>query len=243
MGRHACVVGRSGPWGGALAELLLRAGARVSSDQADAAEGARLAGPVIGAAGLEERLAVAEQRWGAIELLCFVAAPPVAGSVVSATLDDWDEAFARTLEPLMATIRCALPRLAAQPAAQFIAALPLAGLLPDERCGPDSVVLRAAVGLIESLRAELDPQGARVSLLLLPPRPSSVSEEGASEHELGMEVLERLTRNRLYIIPGPSPRLRAALQEYFCGIEECIGRAGIGGPLPEIPMGMVYRLG
>lgn len=186
---------------------------------------------------------MAEQRLGAIDLLCFVAAQPVEGSVVSATLDDWQEAFARTLEPLMATIRCALRRLSGKPAAQFLAALPLVGLLPDERCGPDSVALRAAVGLIESLRAELDSQGARVSLLLLPPRPSSVSEEGASEHELGTEVLERLTRNRLYIIPGPNLRLCAALEEYFCGIEECIGRAGIGGPLPEIPMGMVYRRG
>lgn len=241
-GRHALVVARSGHWGRALAEVLLRAGARVSSDQADPAEGAWPGGPAITAASLEERLTIAEQHSGAIELLCFVAAEPLAGSVASATLDEWDEALARTLEPLMATIRCALPRLAAQPAAQFLAALPLVGFLPDERFGPDSVALRAAVGLIESLRAELDSRGGRVSLLLLPP-PGSVPEAGVSEHALGTEVLEGLTRNRLYIIPGANPRVRAALEEYFRGIEECIGRAGIGGPLPEIPMGMVYRRG
>jgi NAD(P)-dependent dehydrogenase (short-subunit alcohol dehydrogenase family) len=225
-GKHAFIVGQGGRWGTALAEALLGAGARVSSGQADAA--------------LEAALSRAEQHLGRVELICFVAADPAAASVC-ATLDEWDAAFARTLEPLMATIRCALPRLAAQPAAQFLVALPLLGFLPDGRFGPDSVVQRAAVGLVESLRAELDPEGGRISLLLLPATRSSAPDQGTSEHELGKEVLEGLTRNRLYIIPGRNPGLRAAFGEYFRGIEECVGRAGIGGPLPEIPMGMVYR--
>src|SRR5579883_706964 len=93
-GRHAFVIARSGRWGRALAEVLLRAGARVSSDQADPAEGAWPGGPAITAASLEvsleERLTMAEQRSGAIELLCFVAAEPFAGSVASATQDEWE---------------------------------------------------------------------------------------------------------------------------------------------------------
>jgi NAD(P)-dependent dehydrogenase (short-subunit alcohol dehydrogenase family) len=174
-GKVAVVTGGGGGIGAALAGRLVAAGARVvvadlDGDRAHAvasALGDAAAGTgadVASEADLRAVLALAEERFGPVDVFCANA-----GISGPTGLGDSDEQWARTIDVnVMAHVRAArllVPGWLERGSGYFVATASAAGLLTQIGAAPYSVTKHAAVGFAEWLSVTYGDRGIAVSCL------------------------------------------------------------------------------
>jgi NAD(P)-dependent dehydrogenase (short-subunit alcohol dehydrogenase family) len=174
-GKVAVVTGGGGGIGAALAGRLVAAGARVvvadlDGDRAQAVAaglGDAAAGTgadVASEADLRDVLALAEDRFGPVDVFCANA-----GIIGATGLGDSDEEWARIVDVnVMAHVRAArllVPGWLERGSGYFVATASAAGLLTQIGAAPYSVTKHAAVGFAEWLSVTYGDRGIAVSCL------------------------------------------------------------------------------
>jgi NAD(P)-dependent dehydrogenase (short-subunit alcohol dehydrogenase family) len=174
-GTVAVVTGGGGGIGGALAQRLAAAGARVVVADLDADRAATVASAlgdaavalgcdVSRSADLERVLALAQERFGPVDLFCANAG--VGGGV---GLGDSDEEWARTIDVnVLAHVRAArllVPQWLQRGSGYFVSTASAAGLLTQIGAAQYSVTKHAAVAFSEWLSVTYGDRGIRVSCL------------------------------------------------------------------------------
>jgi NAD(P)-dependent dehydrogenase (short-subunit alcohol dehydrogenase family) len=174
-GKVAVVTGGGGGIGAALAGRLVAAGAQVLVADLDGEralavaealgeQAVGLGADVAAEADLRKVIALAEERFGPIDLYCANA-----GISGGTGLGDGDADWARTIDVnLMAHVRAAqllLPGWLERGAGYFVATASAAGLLTQIGAAPYSVTKHAAVGFAEWLSVTYGDRGIAVSCL------------------------------------------------------------------------------
>jgi NAD(P)-dependent dehydrogenase (short-subunit alcohol dehydrogenase family) len=162
------------------------------------------------------------RRYGPVHLLCNNASLGLSAGIARAAYRDWDQALAVNLGGVFNGLHTFVPRMLAQDdPAHVVATSSMSGLLPVGGAGLYNTTKVAVVGLMESLRAELDDEDIGVSVFCpglvhtnLPsgdvdrPRPP-----GMDPLEAGQQVLRGVRDNDLFILSHPE--FRDGLQERF----------------------------
>jgi NAD(P)-dependent dehydrogenase (short-subunit alcohol dehydrogenase family) len=174
-GKVAVVTGGGGGIGGALAVKLVAAGAAVVVADLDVARAQAVAGPlgdravgmggdVASEADLRTIIALAEERFGPVDLFCANA-----GISGGTGLGDGDADWARTIDVnVMAHVRAArllVPGWLERGVGYFVSTASAAGLLTQIGAAPYSVTKHAAVGFAEWLSVTYGDRGIAVSCL------------------------------------------------------------------------------
>jgi NAD(P)-dependent dehydrogenase (short-subunit alcohol dehydrogenase family) len=163
-----------------------------------------------------------EKHHGPVHLLCNNAGVAQATGLVRATYRDWDQGIAQNLGAVFNGVHTFLPRLIAQDdPAHVVATSSISGLLPVGGAGIYNTAKVAVVGLMESLRAELEGEDIGVSVFcpgLVHPNLPVVDTErlrppGMDPLEAGQHVLRGVRANELFIVPHIE--FRDGLQERF----------------------------
>ena len=147
---------------------------------------------------------------------------------------DWTATLSTPLKRCFKVLNAAGRHLVARrPAGSILAVLPSMALVADPARGKQSTFLRALLGLLESLRAELLAGDVRVTIVFYDP-----------DRDDGPALAERC---KLAIQERPLYRLSPDLsddviEDYFRPMFEAFDRTAHGPPLPEIEaMGAVYK--
>ena len=176
-GRVAMVAGASRGLGYAVAEALVREGARVSiasrDEQAIAAAAARLGGDVLAmAADVRSADAIGQwaagtaQRFGGVDLLFTNSGGPPAGPAVSFDDAAWQEAADLLLFSTLRMVRAAVPLMQARGGGAILMSTSSSVKEPISNLGL-STVLRASVSaLAKTLAIELAPSKIRVNQII-----------------------------------------------------------------------------
>jgi NAD(P)-dependent dehydrogenase (short-subunit alcohol dehydrogenase family) len=134
-------------------KLLAGAGDRVHAISVD----------VTDRAAMEKAAEETVKVFGKVHVVVNNAGVGVIGGLSTATYDDWDWAMGVNLDGVFNGIRTFLPRIKAHgEGGQVIATSSLAGLLGHGPAGVYTATKFAVVGLMESLRAELDGSNANI---------------------------------------------------------------------------------
>ncbi len=189
-GKTAIVTGGAAGIGLGISRALLAAGMNVAIGdvQADALERAPEA---LG--GTQERLLVAhldvtdpegfarfadavEARFGNIHLLANNAGVVVSGPIQQASASDWDWVIDVNLRGPVNGLLAVLPRILAHgEGGHIVNTASTSGLLPHAGAGIYVTTKAGLIGMSESLRSELEPQGVMVSVLCPGPVRSDIS--------------------------------------------------------------------
>jgi 3-oxoacyl-[acyl-carrier protein] reductase len=176
-GKVAMVAGASRGLGYAVAEALVREGARVSiasrDEQAIAAAAARLGSDVL-AVPADVRSAEAVLRWaaetdrrlGGVDLLFTNSGGPPAGAAISFDDAAWQEAVDLLLFSTLRMVRAAVPLMQARGGGAILMSTSASVKEPIPNLGL-STVLRASVSaLAKTLAIELAPSKIRVNQII-----------------------------------------------------------------------------
>jgi NAD(P)-dependent dehydrogenase (short-subunit alcohol dehydrogenase family) len=179
-GRVAVVTGGAAGIGLALAQAFAARGAKLALADVDEAALAR-AERELGAAGAEalgvptdvtRRESVAAladaviARFGAVHLLCNNAGIALLGPLVGADPGEWRKAMDVNFWGVVHGVDAFLPRMLVQGSGGHVVnTASMAGLVGMQGLGIYCATKFAVVGLSESLRRELEPQGIGVSVL------------------------------------------------------------------------------
>jgi NAD(P)-dependent dehydrogenase (short-subunit alcohol dehydrogenase family) len=173
-----------------------------------------------------------ERRHGPVHLLCNNAGIALPTSVVRASYREWDQGLAVNLGSVFNGIHTFLPRmLAREGPAHIVATSSISGLLPVGGAGIYTTAKVAVVGLMETLRAELEGEDVGVSVfcpgLVHPNLPATDTDRprppGMDPLEAGQLVLRGVRNNDLFILSHPE--FREGLQERFDAILASVGEA------------------
>ena len=152
----------------------------------------------------------------------------------AADFADWTATLGTPLKRCFKVLNTAARHMVARKQAGLIlAALPSMALVADPRRGEQSTFLRALLGLLESLRAELLTSDVRVTIVFY----DADRDDGPALAERCELAIEERPLYRL------SPDLSDdVLEDYFRPMFEAFDRTPHGPPLPEIEaMGAVYK--
>jgi NAD(P)-dependent dehydrogenase (short-subunit alcohol dehydrogenase family) len=243
-GRVVLVTGGGNGIGAALARAFAARGARLVLADLDEAALARVAGALtaggtevltqptdVGERGQVEALAAAaEQRFGAIHIVCNNAGVAAYGDILHATHADWTYVLRVNLWGVIHGVETFVPRLVAQgPGGHIVNTASMAGLVGMRGLGVYSVSKFAVVGLSEALHRELAERGIGVSVLCpmmvatdltatsernrpralrnpaAAPLPAAEAMAGQTitPEEVAARVLRGIERNDLYIFTHP----------------------------------------
>jgi NAD(P)-dependent dehydrogenase (short-subunit alcohol dehydrogenase family) len=184
---------------------------------------------------------------GAVHVLCNNAGVCVEAPVADGSDDDWDWLLAVNLQGVRNVVRAFVPRLRAQRAeAQIVNTASFNALIPTGFLGIYTTTKFAVLGLSESLRQELAPDGIGVSTLIplgvntrldesqrnrpagqaRNPQAMKASESalraGQDPEAVGQAVLRGVQQGARFIFPDGSmlPILRAQLGAILSAMEE-----------------------
>jgi NAD(P)-dependent dehydrogenase (short-subunit alcohol dehydrogenase family) len=167
----------------------------------------------------ERLVAVAEDRYGPVDLFCANAGIP-AGGGVDAPLDRWQQAWDVNVMAHVHAARAVLPSMLARGEGYLLHTASAAGLLTNIGAAPYSVTKHAVVGLAEWISIThgeagigvscLCPMGVRTDMLLggvEDPAGAVVLAQGAMEpEEVADTVVEGLNAGQFLILPHPEVR-------------------------------------
>jgi NAD(P)-dependent dehydrogenase (short-subunit alcohol dehydrogenase family) len=183
----------------------------------------------------------AEEAFGHVHVVVANAGVGILGPIKTAGYDDWDWGLGVNLGGSVNALQTFLPRMVGHGEEGHIAfTCSMAGLLPVNGASIYVTAKAALVGLVESIRGELAPDGIGVSAFCPGPVQSNIRESGRTrpEHyrgdsgylefeqhleqrpnsplwmdplECGRRVVEGIRRNDLYILTHP---------EFGDGVEE-----------------------
>lgn len=176
-------------------------------------------------------VAQVQARWGGIDLLVNNAGIGVKTPASQATLADWQRVLGVNLMGVIHTISECLPGMRSRGAGgHIVTTASMSGLFPGGRSGLYTTSKFAVVGLMESLRVELAPQGIGVSIFCPGMTQSRIGDPdrvgdgepcpGMDPLACGRQVLAGVDRNALYILthpefrPGLAERCQALLQSF-----------------------------
>jgi NAD(P)-dependent dehydrogenase (short-subunit alcohol dehydrogenase family) len=189
-GKTAFVTGGASGIGLGIAKALQRAGMNivVADIRDDHLVAARQAlGPDVLALRLDvtDRAAfaaaadAAEARFGKIHLLCNNAGVAVVGPAELASYGDWDWTLGVNLGGTINGVVTILPRILAHgEGGHIVNTASMSGLLPHPGAAIYGVSKAAVVGMMESMRAELEPRGVICSAFCPGPVQSNIAEAG-----------------------------------------------------------------
>jgi NAD(P)-dependent dehydrogenase (short-subunit alcohol dehydrogenase family) len=175
--RRVLVTGAGSGLGQALALRYARAGSRVACVDLDVprAETTRaqlpghghlaLAADVGDDAAMDRLHADMEREWGGIDVLVNNAGIASGGSMLETTMAEWRRILEVDLLSVVRGCRLFLPGMIAQGHGQVISTASFAGLAGAPGLMSYGTAKAAVVALSEQLRAEVEPQGVRVSVL------------------------------------------------------------------------------
>lgn len=154
-------------------------------------------------------------------------------SVPATAITDWQSALHVPLTRCFTSLRGLVPWIATSPSGgHVVALLPRDALLPEAARGPAAVLGRAALGLLEALRAELRHTRTRVTICI------TDTDESA---DASLERVRALLRDRpFYSLPASIDR--QMIDDYFIPMSRALAKAPTGAPLPAGPTGEVYRV-
>ncbi len=237
---RAVVTGAGSGLGRALALELARRGARVLATDVELAtaektarevteaggEGAALRCDVTRAEELEAVAQEADRRWGGVDVLVNNAGVAAAGKVGEAPLKDWEWIVQVNLWGVIYGCHAFVPRMRAEKRGWILNVASAAGITCLPEMASYNVTKAGVIALSETLRAELAPEGVKVSVLcptffatnlldrFRAPQEryrkvaqrmfdrSRITAEGVAK-----EGLEGLERGRLFILPQADGRL------------------------------------
>jgi NAD(P)-dependent dehydrogenase (short-subunit alcohol dehydrogenase family) len=180
-GKVAVITGGASGIGYALAEQLVREGAKVAI--ADLEAGAlQEAAARLGAVGIQTDVRRAESVqtlaqavmvcFGRVDLVCNNAGVSVMAGVETLSLDDFRWVMDVNFFGVVHGVKAFLPHLKANPDGGWILnTASLNGLVPLPALGAYGASKCAVVGFSETLRAELEAEGSRVGVSVLCPGP------------------------------------------------------------------------
>ena len=174
-----------------------------------------------------------EAALGPVQILCNNAGVGAMGLTLDVlTPEVWNKFVSINLNGVFYGIHCLVPRMRAAGDGHIVNTASMAGLMSGHAgIAPYATTKHAVVGLSETLRAELAPQGIGVSVLCpaavrtqlwrtsrrvrdlpdieIPPpeyRLGSASPDGLDPYRVGLRVLEAIRANELYILTHPETR-------------------------------------
>jgi NAD(P)-dependent dehydrogenase (short-subunit alcohol dehydrogenase family) len=272
-GKTAFVTGGASGIGLGIAKALVGAGMRVviadiRDDHLRAAE-AELGAPdrtlalqldVTDRAGYARAADAAEARFGRLHLLCNNAGVAVVGPTALATFADWDWVMGVNLGGTINGIVTILPRIRRHgEGGHIVNTASMSGLMPHPGATIYTTSKGAVVAMIESMRAELEPEGIICSAFCpgavqsniadsARTRPAALAATGYAEsdrrrqqggnffhlyrtkEEVGERVLQGILRDELYILTH---------SEFRQGLEE---RAqAVCAAVPDLPENEEYK--
>ncbi|MFV8819373.1 SDR family NAD(P)-dependent oxidoreductase [Haliea sp. E17] len=189
-GKTAIITGGASGIGLGISRALLAAGMNVAIGdvQADAMERATAAlggeqeGLLVAHLDVTDREAFArfadavEARFGNIHLLANNAGVVVSGPIQQASASDWDWVIDVNLRGPVNGLLAVLPRILAHgEGGHILNTASTSGLLPHAGAGIYVTTKAGLIGMSESLRSELEPQGVMVSVLCPGPVRSDIS--------------------------------------------------------------------
>lgn len=190
QGRTAFITGGASGIGLGIARALQRAGMNivVADIRDDHLAEARA---VLGADALALKLDVtdrvafaaaadaAEARFGKIHILCNNAGVAVVGPAELASFADWDWTLGVNLGGTINGVVTILPRILAHgEGGHIVNTASMSGMLPHPGAVIYGVTKAAAVSMMESMRAELEPRGVICSAFCPGPVQSNIAEAG-----------------------------------------------------------------
>jgi NAD(P)-dependent dehydrogenase (short-subunit alcohol dehydrogenase family) len=216
-GRTAVVTGAASGIGRSTALLLARLGATVHAADLDEAGAASVAREIerdggratahrvdvsdaSAVEGLAERVYAAER---AVDILHNNAGVGHAGRVEDTTIEEWQRVLGVNLMGVVHGVHAFVPRMLGQGRpAHIVNTASMAGLVPIPEMAPYATSKHAVVGLTESLNAELEPRGIRVSAVCPGVIDTNIISRAHLEGDLSQQK-DRLVR--LYGRYGSSP--------------------------------------
>lgn len=141
-------------------------------------------------------------RFGSVDVLVLNAGVSTAGPLVEHSLSEWEWVYETVLWGVVRGVSAFVPAMVEAGRGQVVITGSQAGLVPDLYRGHGPYVsAKAAVGaLAGSLRAELEPQGVGVSLVMVGPTDTSLSSSlrlaEATEARLGDSDIEPMSQLR-----------------------------------------------
>jgi NAD(P)-dependent dehydrogenase (short-subunit alcohol dehydrogenase family) len=121
----------------------------------------------------------AEARFGKIHILCNNAGVAVVGPVELASYGDWDWTLGVNLGGTINGVVTILPRILAHgEGGHIVNTASMSGMLPHPGAVIYGVTKAAAVSMMESMRAELEPRGVICSAFCPGPVQSNIAEAG-----------------------------------------------------------------
>jgi hypothetical protein len=154
-------------------------------------------------------------------------------STPAAAITDWQSALHAPLTCCFTALRGLVPWLATSTSGgHVVALLRRDALFPEVAPGSAAVLGRAALGLLEALRAELRHTRTRVTICI------TAADESA---DALLERLRTLLRDRpFYSLPASIDR--QMIDDYFAPMSRALAQTPMGAPLPAGPTGEVYRV-
>jgi NAD(P)-dependent dehydrogenase (short-subunit alcohol dehydrogenase family) len=177
-----------------------------------------------------------EARFGTVQLLCNNAGMGLVGPIANIGYDDWDWGIGVMIGGVVNGIQTFLPRMRALgQGGHVVNTASMAALMPIPGCSIYITTKAAVVGMAESLRGELAPEGIGVSAFCPGPVQTNIRESGRNRpdrfrkdtglaefearleqrpnspnwmtiEECGERVLAGIRRNDLYILTHPEFR-------------------------------------
>jgi len=172
-------------------------------------------------------VASARDELGRLDIVCANAGVCVLVPVTELTVEEWQRTFDVNTTGVFLTCRAALPALIEQGSGSIVATASVAGVRGSAQLAHYSASKFAVIGLVQSLAAELGPQGIRANCVLPGTVLTGISGGHLSRHgvppELHEQVLTETTSARMPLGRIQTPADIGQAVVYLCQADNVSG--------------------